>query len=158
MNTIVWLRNAFLGIVLVLAGVIIASPMFTGHATAQQPAAPLALGQEKSMLVASQAAQLQQMPASASSSTATWTTCTPQAVAVFAERVHVRCVESVGGIVYFAAPTSNNSHAARILSVLTAAHASGGTLQILYDPADTSGADIGCNANDCRLILGVENF
>jgi hypothetical protein len=81
-----------------------------------------------------------------------WTMCTPLDVAAFSNRIHVRCAESVGGIYFFAASTANPAHAARVLSILSTAHAAGRTIDILYDPDDTSGTSIGCQANDCRLI------
>lgn len=85
----------------------------------------------------------------------TWILCTPVAVAAFDNRVHVECAASIGGVRFFATPNSNPAHAARVLSVLTAAQMAGRTLNILYDPADTSGTDFGCLAADCRKIHGV---
>jgi hypothetical protein len=81
--------------------------------------------------------------------------CTPVQVAVFtnAPRLHVRCAASVGGINFFALSTANAPLAARVLSILTTAQVAGRTLGIRYDPADTSGTSIGCQANDCRLIV-----
>lgn len=81
--------------------------------------------------------------------------CAPSNVFVFSNRVHIRCVESVGGIQYFAAPTADAAYAARVLSILSTATVAGRTVSIFYDPADTSGASIGCQANDCRLIQAV---
>lgn len=85
----------------------------------------------------------------------TWTTYTPVAVGVFADRVHVQCAAAVGGIHFFAAATNNPAHAARVLSTLSAAQIAGRTLSILYDTTDTSGEDFGCWAADCRRIIGV---
>lgn len=84
-----------------------------------------------------------------------WTSCVPVAVANFHNRVHVRCTAPVGNILYFAAPTNNAAHAARVLSTLSAAQIAGRTLDIIYDPDDTSGTDIGCLAADCRMIVAV---
>lgn len=83
--------------------------------------------------------------------------CVPVQVVVFttAPRMHVRCAAAVGGIVYFAQSTSNSALAARVLSLLTTAQVAGRTLVIRYDPADTSGASIGCLVGDCRLIQAV---
>jgi hypothetical protein len=64
-------------------------------------------------------------------------------------------VEIVGGIQYFALSTANAAHAARVLSVLSTAHAAGRQLSILYEPSDTSGTAIGCLETDCRLILAA---
>ena len=83
------------------------------------------------------------------------TSCTPSNVIVFGNRVHIRCVESVGGIQYFAASTADAAHVARVLSILSTATVAGRTVVVFYDPADTSGASIGCQANDCRLIQAV---
>ncbi|HET9033381.1 MAG TPA: hypothetical protein VFN25_10800 [Dokdonella sp.] len=96
-----------------------------------------------------------QQPDSATSPAAT-TVCTPVNAGVFDTRIHVRCSTAVSGIIYFAAPTSNNNRAARLLAILTTAVASSHNLVIYYDPADTSGTSIGCNASDCRLIQSVE--
>ena len=83
--------------------------------------------------------------------------CTPVQVAVFtnASRLHVRCAASVGGISFFALSTVNAPLAARVLSILTTAQVAGRTLGIRYNPADTSGTSIGCEASDCRLIVEV---
>ncbi len=86
----------------------------------------------------------------------TWVTCTPNNVAAFSNRIHVRCNESYSNIRYFAYPTTNAAAAARYLSLLTSAQVAGHTLSILYDPADTSGTSYGCLATDCRPIQAVE--
>ncbi len=86
-----------------------------------------------------------------------WTLCNPTRVGVFPERIHVRCAEAAGGNIYFfALSTVDASHTARILSILSTALAAGRTLEILYDPADTSGTTIHCQENDCRLIVAVQ--
>jgi hypothetical protein len=87
--------------------------------------------------------------------TSTWISCTPDAIVTYASRVHVHCAAAVGGISYFAASTADAANVARVLSVITAAQVAGRTLTILYDPADTSGTSIGCQAADCRLIQAV---
>ncbi|MBX3693427.1 hypothetical protein [Dokdonella sp.] len=80
------------------------------------------------------------------------TTCTPVRVALFDNRIHVRCSTPVNGIIYFAAPTQNHNRVSRQLALMSMALASGRSLVIEYDPADTSGTAIGCQASDCRLI------
>jgi hypothetical protein len=85
----------------------------------------------------------------------TWTSCTPVQIVTYTSRVHVRCAAAVGGITFFATSTENAANAARMLSVITSAQIAGRTLTILYDPADMSGAAIGCLASDCRLIQAV---
>ncbi len=87
--------------------------------------------------------------------TSTWVSCVPVGIMTYSSRVHVQCQTAISGINYFAASTSNASNAARILSVITAAQVAGRTLSVLYDPADTSGASIGCEVNSCRLIQAV---
>jgi hypothetical protein len=90
-------------------------------------------------------------------SAATWISCTPIGVATYIKsgRVHVQCAAAVNGIRFFAVSTSDAANAARVLSTITTAQVAGRTLTILYDPADLSGASIGCQTNDCRLILAV---
>lgn len=85
------------------------------------------------------------------------TFCTPDQVLVWtsAPRLHVRCAATVGGIKYFAVSTADTAQAARVLSVINAALIAGRTLIIRYDPADLSGAAIGCLTQDCRLIQGI---
>jgi hypothetical protein len=79
--------------------------------------------------------------------------CRATEVATFPERIHVRCNKAAGGgIVFFAVPTANNEHAARILSTLLTGHVAGKTMVMGYDTTDTSGAAFGCAANDCRRL------
>ena len=81
--------------------------------------------------------------------------CTPDQVIVWNNRVHVRCATLVGSFKYFAAPTSDQAHAARVLSVINTALVAGRTLIIRYDPVDLSGAAVGCLTSDCRLIQAI---
>ena len=85
------------------------------------------------------------------------TFCTPDQVVVFtnAPRLHVHCTAAVGGVSYFAISTADQAQAARVLTVINTALVAGRTLVIRYDPADLSGAPIGCQTNDCRLIQAV---
>ena len=84
--------------------------------------------------------------------------CTATGAAVFpGARVHVRCNPANGAIAYFALSVAN-SDASRVLSLAATAVAVKRPLQIFYNPNDLSGAAIGCNNNDCRLIQGVEMF
>jgi hypothetical protein len=92
---------------------------------------------------------------SSASAAPTDTLCTPVQVVDWGVRVHVRCSAAVGGVVYFATPTSDAQHAARVLSLASTALVAGRTLVINYDPADTSGASFGCQANDCRVIRAI---
>lgn len=87
---------------------------------------------------------------------ATWYRCTPANVAVFASRIHIKCTAAApGGILYFAYPARDTANASRFLSLLTSAEVAGKQVDVLYDPADTSGASFGCATGDCRTISGV---
>jgi len=90
-----------------------------------------------------------------SASSAGWVNCTANSVAVFPNRIHVRCTQSYSGIRYFAYPSSNAASTARFLSILTSAQVSGHVLQVLYDPADHSGTSYDCALSDCRPIQAV---
>jgi hypothetical protein len=83
--------------------------------------------------------------------------CTPNQIVVLTEapRLQVRCEESFSGVVYFAASTADAAQAGRILSVIQTALVAGRTLIVNYEPADLSGAVIGCQSNDCRLIRRI---
>jgi hypothetical protein len=97
-------------------------------------------------------------PAEANASQ-TWVTCTPSSVATYFERIHIRCSESFSGISFFAYGTKKDpAGAARSMSMATSALISGRNVKILYDPEDQSGASIGCQTGDCRLLIGLEMF
>jgi hypothetical protein len=82
--------------------------------------------------------------------------CIPFNVGVFSNRVHVRCtVAAPGGVYYFAAPTSDSKYAARVLSLMLTAKATGKTVRFYYNPSD-SGASYGCSYSDCRPFWGIE--
>jgi len=97
------------------------------------------------------------MPVTPAAAAPTDISCVPVQVAVFvkASRIHVRCAAAVGGISYFAIATNDAPLAARVLSILTTSQVAGRTIGIRYDPADLSGGPIGCQTNDCRLIIEV---
>jgi hypothetical protein len=82
--------------------------------------------------------------------------CTPTGVATFSSRIHVRCAQSFSGIVFFAYRSSDSAGAARYMSIATSALISGRNIRIFYDPADLTGAGIGCQTHDCRLLTGLE--
>ncbi len=93
----------------------------------------------------------------ASSGNQVWADCLPARVAVFGNRIHVRCTAAVSNLWYFAYPTTDDAEAARVLSLMTTAQVTGQTLGVLYDPNDTtSGPAVGCLAADCRLLLALE--
>jgi hypothetical protein len=118
-----------------------------------------ALGQSAVTPVATAHIMQDEMHASGSTSQAsaasTWVSCVPIAIVTFSSRVHVQCQTAISGVSYFAASTADAANVARVLSVITAAQVAGRTLAILYDPANTSGTAIGCQAADCRLIQAV---
>jgi hypothetical protein len=82
--------------------------------------------------------------------------CTPNGVATFPSRIHIRCAQSFSGIVFFAHKSSDSAGAARNMSMATSALISGRNVRVFYDPADQSGSKIGCNVKDCRLLKGLE--
>ena len=85
-----------------------------------------------------------------------WVDCTPANVGTFANRVHVKCTATVGGgIQFFAVASTDTGYANRFMSLASSAIVSGRTLQIFYDPADTSGSTFGCGTGDCRKALGI---
>jgi hypothetical protein len=83
--------------------------------------------------------------------------CTPSQVVVFTEapRLQVRCEEANSGVVYFALSTNDAAQAGRVLSVIQTALVAGRTLIVSYEPNDLSGAAIGCQSQDCRLIRSI---
>ncbi|MCL5996451.1 MAG: hypothetical protein M1546_10425 [Chloroflexi bacterium] len=102
------------------------------------------------------------MPLQASmpqATTATFT-CTPAAVAVFTERVHVRCSTGAApgnAIFYFAYCSQQDSAlASRFLSTFTTAKVTGKNVIIFYSQNDLSGANCGCSTSDCRVLTGAE--
>lgn len=85
--------------------------------------------------------------------------CNPVDVAVFvASRIHVRCNPGDGAIAFFALSVANANEANRVLSIASTALAIGKRLIIFYDPADLSGANVGCDNSDCRLIQAIAMF
>jgi hypothetical protein len=82
--------------------------------------------------------------------------CVPENVAIFTNRIHIKCTTAAdGGIRYFALSTADSKHTARVLSLLLTAKASGQRVGVDYNPNDTSGGAIGCATSDCRLIRWV---
>ena len=86
----------------------------------------------------------------------TTTGCVPEEVGTYANYIYVRCAAAVGGITTFAAPTTDATHASRLLSLLSTAQVAGRALRLTYDPADTTGPNFGCAAKDCRLLIGAQ--
>lgn len=94
---------------------------------------------------------------------ADWHDCTPTEAAVWSkkplQRIHVKCSEPPLGTnyYYFAYPGAKkySPDSDRFLNLINFAIQNGKTLAIDYDPADLSGAKIGCLNNDCRLIQSL---
>jgi hypothetical protein len=86
---------------------------------------------------------------------AEWHLCVPESVATYTTRIHIECATAIGNIKYFAVPTSESKHAARMLATMLTAHAAGMTASILFEPDDTSDLPPGCLEADCRLLLAV---
>jgi hypothetical protein len=116
-------------------------------------------------LLAAAIAAMALFSASEASAQAVRVTCTPLEIAVFPNRVHVLCQSNTttGDIVFFALPTtnqtvvSNTSDAAtRFLDIALKQWGTGYSLDITYDPNDTStGPTFGCAAVNCRPILAA---
>ena len=86
-------------------------------------------------------------------------TCNPADVAVFpGKRIHVQCSPGDGAIRWFALRVSNQAEANRMLTILSTAFALQKKLTIWYNQNDTSGANVGCNPSDCRLIQGARMY
>jgi hypothetical protein len=142
------IKHIVLYVSLILLGMLISTSVLNSRATGQ--VAPAV--QDRALRSEAVAPNQPEAPASPN---AEWTTCTPLNVAAYGSRIHVKCVEIVGGIQYFAASTANAANAARLLSLLNTAHVTGRQLDILYEPSDTSGTAIGCAESDCRLLLAA---
>jgi hypothetical protein len=83
-------------------------------------------------------------------------TCTPNLVVSANIRVVAKCVAAYSGTIFwFAYPTSDSANASRMLSVFETAKATGSTITVYFDTADTSGTAYGCLATDCRAIWAV---
>ena len=87
-----------------------------------------------------------------------WGSCTTSGVAVFENRIHVRCSSPVMGFTFFAVSTSDPQNVLRFLTVLNSARVNNRPINILFDPTDLSGANFGCLNTDCRVARGVEMF
>ena len=87
-----------------------------------------------------------------------WGSCATSGVAVFENRIHVRCASPIMGFTFFAVSTSDPQNVQRFLTVLNAARTFNRTINILFDPTDLSGANFGCLNADCRVARGVEMF
>lgn len=136
---------------LVLLGILISSSLLTSNASGRPDRAQKASTVGQSAVPHASSSDLPAGPTSQ-----TWITCTPVEVAVIStNRAHVRCAAPVGGIDFFAVPTDDPAHIARMLSILSTAQVAGRTLNLLYDPDDTSSLPPACAESNCRLLLGA---
>jgi hypothetical protein len=85
--------------------------------------------------------------------------CTVSEVAVFENRIHVRCTNpqsgTFGPISFFAVSTGNSTNAARFLTIFNSALVENRKLTIQYELFDISGQDFGCMATNCRAARGA---
>ena len=87
-------------------------------------------------------------------------TCTPVEVAVFENRIHVKCTNvqktgSSGGIVFFAVSTSSSANTARFLSIFDSALSENRKLTLFYDDFEIAGQNFGCLIENCRVAHGA---
>lgn len=143
-------KSVIQNLVYVLAGVILAALVFAGGGSGSRLFSQQVQAAERPL----PATATNILPAAPAGET--WVTCTPVVVGTFSNRIYVRCAQSYGGVDFFAAPTSNPAHAARLLSTLSAAQIAGRTLNVLYDPADNSGVDFGCDPSNCGVLRAAE--
>jgi zona occludens toxin (predicted ATPase) len=100
--------------------------------------------------------QVQSVVAAPDSPTETFT-CTPSQIAVFTNRIHMRCTTTTAdGIYYFAVSTADPAAASRFLSIFTTAKVSSKNVYMYYTTSDTTGTAWGCLASNCRRITGAE--
>jgi hypothetical protein len=86
-----------------------------------------------------------------------WTECKPAEVAVFKNRVHVKCsVAAPGGILFFAVPITagNAADVDRFVNMASTAITSSRSLSVVFDSTDLSGAAWGCATANCRRPSG----
>jgi len=85
--------------------------------------------------------------------------CSPTEVAVFSNRIHVKCSSALQDgtttIWYWAVSTSDAQRANRFLSTASTALVSGRMLRFSYNPADASGTSFGCLTKDCRTPWAI---
>ncbi len=72
--------------------------------------------------------------------------------------MHVRCNAPHPGssIYYFAVPASAREMASRVEAIALVAQVTGANVRIYFNLADTSGSSFGCDAGDCRTVIGLE--
>jgi hypothetical protein len=84
--------------------------------------------------------------------------CMVKDVAVFpGSRVHLHCTAALAGtsVEFLAVPSSNRDDANRLLATFLSAQSMKAPLDVQFDLDDTSASAFGCQAQDCRVPLGV---
>ena len=150
MNRSNWPKKLVTSIALVLLGMLISWAIFAGGAGRL-----LRMSRGSTAQAAFDAPSISARPVPFDPAAPTeYHKCAPIEVAVYPERIHVRCSAPgpPGNIYFFALGTTDSSHTARVLSILSMAHVASQNLGITYDAGDISGEDIGCLSGDCRLI------
>ena len=84
-----------------------------------------------------------------------WYSCTPDQVASYENRIHVKCEKPVGSIYYFAIATDKGEYSRNALSLMVGAKLANRTLRIYYGKEDYSGSEFGCQVGNCRRVKGI---
>jgi len=72
------------------------------------------------------------------------------------DRLHISCHNKPDGYTFFAVPMSSAEFVNQVLSIATAAIVYKKTVNVLYNPSDTTtGPTFGCDAVGCRPLLGI---
>lgn len=81
-----------------------------------------------------------------------WASCKPTEVAVWNNRVHVKCSTATSGIEYFAVQiqSGNAAEVDRFVNLTSAALVNGRLLAITFESTDSSGGVWGCQPSNCR--------
>jgi hypothetical protein len=93
------------------------------------------------------------LPAPEASAAQVWANCKPTEVAVWNNRVHVRCsVAAPGGIEFFAVQilSGNAADVDRFVNLTSRAITNARLVSILFESTDTSPNAWGCLAGNCR--------
>lgn len=79
----------------------------------------------------------------------------PLAVGEFRPYVFVVCSKGMPRIFFVPSTGDDSGFATEALSIIGAAHLGGKALNIIYDPADVSGQDLGCASPICKRMLAI---
>lgn len=105
--------------------------------------------------------QAQEMPEDEDRAIVGFSPCTVQQVAMYGNRAHIRCVESVGttAIRFFAIAntTANKSLINRVLAIGLTQMSMNRAVQIEYD-TNSANNPVGCLVSDCRKLVGIMGY